>query len=252
MPPLAPPPVLTPDLLKSIREHPDLPPRTWYIIAATTLTILNRPDEIPRIYEHAATFGPRSTSSRPEQLTILRRMREALIKTSAVGGVPKIINSLLALKKVSPPDLQDRPSTQSPTERRNDFSDDPSRIEQRGRDFFGKVYGKVADRVLSQMDNSGTEDLGLVARLMYSHILSNTLVLSAADTSFVMIAALIPQDVNPQLKGHLKGAINGGATLEQVRAVRKVAIQICQGAGMTRLEDSGVAGWGWREDVASI
>jgi hypothetical protein len=90
MPPLAPPPVLTPDLLKSIREHPDLPPRTWYIIAATTLTILNRPDEIPRIYEHAATFGPRSTSSRPEQLTILRRMREALIKTSAVGGVPKV------------------------------------------------------------------------------------------------------------------------------------------------------------------
>ena len=173
----------------------------------------------------------------------------------------------MALKKVSPPDLQDSPSTQSPTERRNDFSDDPSRIEQRGRDFFGKVYGKVADRVLSQMDNSGTEDLGLVARLMYSHILSNTLVLSAADTSFVMIAALIPQDVrtmyygsdsinlqqvNPQLKGHLKGAMNGGATLEQVRAVRKVAIQICQGAGMTRLEDSGVAGWGWREDVASI
>jgi hypothetical protein len=46
--------------------------------------------------------------------------------------------------------------------------------------------------------------------------------------------------------------MNGGATLEQVRAVRQVALQICQGAGMTRLEDSGAAGWGWREDVASI
>ncbi len=47
------------------------------------------------------------------------------------------------------------------------------------------------------MDNSGTGDLGLVARLMYSHILSNTSVLNGADTSFVMIAALIPQDVWP-------------------------------------------------------
>jgi hypothetical protein len=108
----------------------------------------------------------------------------------------QIINSLLALKEVSPPDLQDHPYTQSPTERRTDFSENPSRIAQRGRDFFGKVYGKVADRVLSQMDSSGTEDLGLVARLMYSHILSNASVLDAADTSFVMIAALVPQDVS--------------------------------------------------------
>jgi hypothetical protein len=48
---------------------------------------------------------------------------------------------------------------------------------------------------MNQMDNSGTVDLGLVARLMYSHILSNVSVLNAVDTSFVMIAALIPQDV---------------------------------------------------------
>lgn len=61
-----------------------------------------------------------------------------------------------------------------------------------------------------------------------------------------------PQQVNPQLKGHLKGALNGGATLEQVRAVRNVAMKICERAGMTKLGDSVVAGWGWREDVATI
>jgi hypothetical protein len=77
------PPILTADLMNSIREHPTLAPHTWYIIAATTLTILNRPDEVARIYEHAITFGSRSTVSgteHEEQLTILRRMREALIK----------------------------------------------------------------------------------------------------------------------------------------------------------------------------
>jgi hypothetical protein len=45
------------------------------------------------------------------------------------------------------------------------------------------------------MDRSGTEDLGLTARLMYGYILSNTNVLTAAETSFVLIAGLIPQDV---------------------------------------------------------
>ena len=45
------------------------------------------------------------------------------------------------------------------------------------------------------MDRSGTEDLGLVARLMYGYILSNTRILSPSETSFVLLAGLIPQDV---------------------------------------------------------
>lgn len=49
---------------------------------------------------------------------------------------------------------------------------------------------------MGQMDRSGTEDLGLTARLMYGYILSNTSVLTAAETSFVLIAGLIPQDVS--------------------------------------------------------
>lgn len=91
------PPILTSDLMNSIREHPTLAPHTWYIIAATTLTILNRPDEVPRIYEHAITFGSGSIVSgteHEEQLTILRRMREALIKRGAVVGVPKVCVTL--------------------------------------------------------------------------------------------------------------------------------------------------------------
>lgn len=52
---------------------------------------------------------------------------------------------------------------------------------------------------MGQMDRSGTEDLGISARLMYGYILSNTSVLSAAETSFVLLAALIPQDVSPRI-----------------------------------------------------
>lgn len=53
---------------------------------------------------------------------------------------------------------------------------------------------------MGQMDRSGTEDLGLVARLMYGYVLSNTIVLSSAETSFVLMAGLIPQDVGPYLQ----------------------------------------------------
>jgi hypothetical protein len=41
----------------------------------------------------------------------------------------------------------------------------------------------------------------------------------------VVLACLIPQDVNPQLKGHLVGALNNGATEDEVKAVREVVIK---------------------------
>ena len=48
---------------------------------------------------------------------------------------------------------------------------------------------------MGQMDNSGTEDLGVMARLMYGYVLSNEAVLGPKETSFVLVSGLIPQDV---------------------------------------------------------
>lgn len=58
--------------------------------------------------------------------------------------------------------------------------------------------------------------------------------------------------VNPQLKGHLKGAVNNGATLEEVRAVRDVVIKVCEAAGMKALDEHALDGWGWRREVARL
>lgn len=97
---------------------------------------------------------------------------------------------------MTPQELLDEPEVTSPTNRRSEVFETPtSEILQRGQSFFDRLYGKVAPRVLRQMFQSGTEDLGLVAQLMYGYILSNTTLLSAAESSFVMIAGLIPQDV---------------------------------------------------------
>jgi hypothetical protein len=58
--------------------------------------------------------------------------------------------------------------------------------------------------------------------------------------------------VNPQLKGHLKGALNGGAKVEEVKAVRDVVIRICEASGMKKIGDTVPAGWGWRGEVANL
>ena len=151
-----------------------------------------------------------------------RKLREALVKTAPIGGLPKVltlpmgvltnsnhdleelticsvrqaINALFALKGATPPGLLDEPLGYSPTARPVEVYDIPSStILHRGQTFFDKIYGKVSKRVMGQMDRSGTEDLGITARLMYGYILSNTSVLTALESSYVLLAGLIPQDV---------------------------------------------------------
>lgn len=61
------------------------------------------------------------------------------------------------------------------------------------------------------------------------------------------------QQVNPQLKGHLRGALNGGATIEQVHAVRQVSIQVCRASGMRLLTADDPPGcFGWRTEVQDL
>lgn len=107
------------------------------------------------------------------------------------------INALFALKRVTPQSLLDQPLEYSPTKRSLELYDVPtSRILQRGQTFFDQIYGAVSKRVMGQMDRSGTEDLGITARLMYGYVLSNTNLLNPAESSFVLIAGLIPEDVS--------------------------------------------------------
>jgi hypothetical protein len=93
------PEIATPVLLSSVRNHSHLPPHSWYFIAAVALSILNRPDEIPKVFRYALEKGAgpgldaTTTPDHAEQLQIARKMREALVKAIPIGGVPKVLIS---------------------------------------------------------------------------------------------------------------------------------------------------------------
>ncbi|CCT72340.1 uncharacterized protein FFB20_12246 [Fusarium fujikuroi] len=249
-------PILTPTLLAAIRKQPNLPRDTWYFVTATTLSALNRPDELPEVFKNAIGEGSETTGngipSRDDQLRISRRLREALLKASAVGGMPKSINALMSLKSATPEYLLDEPGMGTSLRHKDIHDTAPAQVLGRGQAFFDAIYGKISRRIMGQLDQSGAPDLGLLARLTYGYVLSNTDVLTPAETSFVLIASLIPQDVNPQLKGHLRGAFNGGASVDEVRAVRDIVIKICEASGMKKLEENAIGGWGWRSEVANV
>jgi alkylhydroperoxidase/carboxymuconolactone decarboxylase family protein YurZ len=156
----------------------------------------------------------------------------------------QVINSLTSLKLVTPPALIDTPAS-IPTSRTKSLHDPSSALPQ-GIAFFKKTYGAISDRITSQLQ-APSPDLWNTAQLLYAHLLSEEAVLVGPESSYAIIAALIPQDVDPQLKGHLKGALNHGASVDQVKAVRGVVVGICQAAGMAE-----GPGRGWRKGVSNL
>lgn len=73
------------EFLNELRDNPSIPKDTWYFIAAATLTVLNRPDDVALVLNHAIGC----IADTQEQLRVTRRIREALIKSAAIGGLPK-------------------------------------------------------------------------------------------------------------------------------------------------------------------
>ena len=72
---------------------------------------------------------------------------------------------------------------------------------------------------------------------MYGH----TEILNQLETSYILVGSLIAVDTPRQIDWHLGNARRGGASLEQIRAVRQIAIEASQSAGVT-----------WRNSVPEI
>ncbi|CCH42254.1 hypothetical protein BN7_1798 [Wickerhamomyces ciferrii] len=169
------------------------------------------------------------------QFNIAQLSRESVLKSIALGGIPKAINTLMYLKTTTPTELHELK-----TKRNFDISNTQF-IRNRGQDFWNQVYGKVSTRIINQMETAYPDLWQYAKNHIYSPLLSYNDILNAKETSFVIIACLVPQDVNPQLKGHLKGALNNGATEEEVEQVRQLAILVSEWSGIK-----------WTEEVAKL
>ena len=358
--------------------------KNWYLIAAATLTVCNKPDEIPKIYHFVlqnelnlkrsnkfnfndlhnnvlkilnnfkelqsngeinipnTNTNTNNTSNNAitnnnnvmkkfnlksfdpydnlpdykltnedllNQIIITKKLRETILKSAALTGLPKAINALSQLRDTTPyrilkilnddlnfddsvyidesadrdvkrrriasglqsskaapsespspsPSPSSEPSpivfsspepsesqkltssditdtTESPIVQKRkrvqtfeEFKD----IQIRGYQFWKKIYGKVSLRVVNHLRTANPDLWNYAIQNVYAPLLSYTDILSAQETSLVIVACLVPQDVNPQLKGHLKGALNNKVDLQTVRDARELAIELSSLAGIT-------------------
>ncbi|SCU93329.1 LAME_0F03422g1_1 [Lachancea meyersii CBS 8951] len=255
--------------------HPKLK-KFWYLIAATTLSACNEPQELQRLYhfamlnetqpEEAFKNAIRTTELLQNSPTKLeseldnmygepgnmqklmsQKLREALLKSSALTGIPKSINGLQALKLVTPRKL--KPITEDidahsgrlfeGTMRPTDAA--PDHTVECGIHHWNQIYSKVSNKVVNNLNSSYPDLWQFVLCNVYGPLLSFDEILDAQETSLVIIAALVPQDLNAQLWGHLKGALNVGCDQETVGAARNLSITVSKWCGIR-----------WKSDIVKL
>ncbi|AET41028.1 Pxp2p Ecym_7180 [Eremothecium cymbalariae DBVPG len=240
----------------------------WYLVAAATFTSCNEPKEIPKLYHFALlqeASKARATLSDEDiarqvislfekeerirrevfsrwyqeptsgQLLITKRFREAILRTSALSGLPKAINSLRELAQETPENLLPFQPTISSDETdshklfknvHRDIDMSTQEVVDRGMALWNRIYGKVSNKVINNLNNSYPDLWYHTMAHIYGPLLSEAGTLDPQELSMIIIASLVPQDVNAQLWGHLKGASNLGCDREVIDVVRDLSITI--------------------------
>jgi len=66
----------------------------------------------------------------------------------------------------------------------------------------------------------------------YGVVCGHTDIISPLENSYALVAALIAGDTPQQIAWHLDGAQRAGATLDEVRAVRELSIEVAKLSGV--------------------
>lgn len=264
-------------LLQLYQFHPKLK-NIWYLVAAATLSVANCPQEIPKVYHYAMQLTAKDADKyyvtlahrtmeilnyydpeqrrqaiekeyefpTEQQAIVTKKLREALLKTGPLAGLPRAINGLYTLKEYTPTKLlpksaqidaweaavRDEIPCPDTLRKMVENKEDQVNIVHRGLRQWNTIYNKVSNRVVNNLHSSYPDLWYYTLVHCYGPLFSYDKILSSPETSMVVIASLVPQDVNPQLKGHLRGALNVGCDYESIEAVRTLAILVSEWCGI--------------------
>ncbi|KAB5539477.1 hypothetical protein GE09DRAFT_1290569 [Coniochaeta sp. 2T2.1] len=185
----------------------------WYCIASCAFTACNQPKYVATIFAVATEDHHDDVEY---QKLVLRRMKESLLKTSIIYGIPRLINAFRALVRLVPsPSLWEPSPSSPPTPRSQTLV--PSTLDPRALTYMRTIFRSDLDPFLGVMDSYWPDLRTLVVTTIYGYYQSDLSVLGALETSMLNIASLMPMDVAEEVGWHLRGLVRNGGTESQAR-----------------------------------
>ncbi|KAM5542733.1 hypothetical protein V8D89_003694 [Ganoderma adspersum] len=239
----------TPEFLSTLKaaftaDTPNAPGPSylWAMIAVVSFSASNVTEAVPIVFKYAlddlvqaqTQAGTPQDAAHAEQLVLARKIREAVLRAGLLCGMPRAIDSLIALHKVMPEHLRD-------TKPLRDTKKPPAEWDKRGGEVFEIIYRETAPSIYNLLDTASPDLAWFCITAGYGMSYGGTDTLSTIEHIYIMVATLIAVDAPRQIGWHLSNARRNGATLKEARAVRRIALEVAEKAGMK-----------WRGEVPDV
>ena len=181
----------------------------WYILAISTLAASPDPERADQLYLHL-THQPAYATS-PARQALIRRLREALVKSVPIVGVCKPIEAILSISKVERDEDKDYTFT------RENWQCDQANHD-RGAAWMQKLYSRNTTGTLDLF--SAHKDFSwLSEEITYGLYLSDRQVLDDVDTQLVVLPGIMSQNLPNETHWHIRGTRRLGLPKGEVQVI---------------------------------
>ncbi|OQD64005.1 hypothetical protein PENPOL_c008G01832 [Penicillium polonicum] len=181
----------------------------WYILAISTLVASPDPERADQLYLHLTQQTDYATSAARQAL--IRRLREALVKSVPIVGVCKPIEAILAISEVERDEDKDYTFT------REGWQCDEANHE-RGTGWLQKLYARNTTGTLDLFD--AHKDFSWLSKeITYGLFLSDRQVLDDLDTQLVVLPGIMSQNLPKETHWHIRGTRRIGVPQEEVQVI---------------------------------
>ncbi|CAI7670729.1 unnamed protein product [Penicillium crustosum] len=181
----------------------------WYILAISTLAASPDPERADQLYLHLTQQADYATSAARQAL--IRRLREALVKSVPIVGVCKPIEAILAISEVERDEDKDFTFT------REGWQCDEANHE-RGTGWLQKLYARNTTGTLDLF--SAHKDFSWLSKeITYGLFLSDRQVLDDLDTQLVVLPGIMSQNLPKETHWHIRGTRRIGVPKEEVQVI---------------------------------
>ncbi|RAH84254.1 hypothetical protein BO86DRAFT_397120 [Aspergillus japonicus CBS 114.51] len=210
------------EFLSTLRPRDTSPPgaqENWYTIAAVALAAAGAGPDVTILYQLAT-----EDTSLSEEKHIQRRLKEAILKTSILYGVPRSLQALLPLFATLREEQIDHYGPR--TEALANGETDADR-QRRAREYFDTLWTPAAAQANRDKNFEYQPDLYLLnLEKIYELWISEDTILSPVETQMCNLAALVCGGSPVQAMWHARGVVRHGGTKEQIAFAQAIALAV--------------------------
>ncbi|MBE3044651.1 hypothetical protein IMZ48_19240 [Candidatus Bathyarchaeota archaeon] len=181
----------------------------WYIVVLACMVAGPDPEAASELYLHLCAQARYSTPTARQAL--VRRLREALVKSVSIVGVCKPIEAILAIAAVERPEDRDLSVT------REGWQADDANLD-RAMEFFRKIYTRNAGDTIGLFD-AHKDFAWLSKHITYGFYLGDRQVLDDLDTEMVVFPAIMALNLRTETWWHIRGTRRIGVSKGDTQVV---------------------------------